>query len=48
MANNLNKASFPSKVGKDKQLLDGLKPVNRAARRAMESGKHKKAKENKA
>ena len=39
MANNLSKASFPSKVGKDKQTVDGLKPVNRATRRAIDSNK---------
>jgi len=39
MANNLSKASFPSKAGKDKKTIDGLKPINRANRRAIASNK---------
>jgi len=42
MTNNLSKASFPSKVGKDKKSVQGLKPVNRAAKRAIKSGKKRK------
>ena len=44
MTNNLSKASFPSKVGKDKKSTDGLKPINRAAKRAIKSGTKRKKK----
>ena len=41
MATNLSKASFPSKGGKAKKTIDGLKPANRANRRAIASKKSK-------